>query len=35
MNKTGASMPELRKRLNAVYGTYPNGGWTSFVLGDA
>ena len=32
---TGASSTELRKRMDAAYGKYPNGGWTSFRLGDA
>jgi phage/plasmid-associated DNA primase len=31
----GASSTELRKRMDAAYGKYPNGGWTSFRLGDA
>jgi hypothetical protein len=35
MYKAGAGMPELRKRLDAAYGKYPIGGWTSFLLGDA
>jgi len=35
MYKAGAGMPELRKRMDATYGKYPIGGWTSFLLGDA
>jgi P4 family phage/plasmid primase-like protien len=35
MYKAGAGMPELRKRMDATYGKYPSGGWTSFQLGDA
>jgi P4 family phage/plasmid primase-like protien len=35
MGKRGASGQELRKRMDAIYGNYPIGGWTSFQLGDA
>ena len=35
MHKPGSSLQELRKRLDANYGKYPIGGWTSFRIGDA
>jgi P4 family phage/plasmid primase-like protien len=34
-HKPGSSLQELRKRVDATYGKYPIGGWSSFVLGDA
>jgi len=34
-HKPGSSLQELRKRIDATYGKYPIGGWTSFLLGDA
>jgi P4 family phage/plasmid primase-like protien len=34
-HKPGSSLQELRKRMDATYGKYPIGGWTSFLLGDA
>ena len=34
-HKPGSSLQELRKRIDATYGKYPIGGWTSFQLGDA